>query len=349
MFDIKPPTMAYSDTHNLSAYFQQSGQFYYILTDLKGEFVYVNPLFKKDFGHIAEKEKYQAAIQQCLKNFLTPLAVELKVKSQAGLLFSIHWEFSAYSNDGVNPSGVRGIGVATSKTKESAIAQPKDQIHNTQQRQFIQAAIDEHEKERQDIGKELHDNINQHLTTTRLYLEVVRDKVSGENLEIINLAHKGLSSIIKEIRQLSQSLVPPTLCDIGLIESVKDICDSLERIHSLSINFCHRHFNENQLPDNLKLMLYRIIQEQLDNILHHANADKIKISFQSDAEYIMLFICDNGKGFDSSVFTKGSGLTNITNRAGLFNGCVEINASPGKGCSLSVIIPYPVVEKLGMN
>ena len=74
---------------------------------------------------------------------------------------------------------------------------------------------------------------------------------------------------------------------------------------------------------------------------------QIQIILQCDAEYIILFIGDNGKGFDSSVFTKGSGLTNITNRASLFNGQVEINASPRKGCSLSVIIPH--IERQEMN
>jgi signal transduction histidine kinase len=341
--------MDYSDTQNLSAYFRHSDQFYYILIDLKGEFIYINPLFQKDFSHIADKEKYQKAIQQCLENPLAIVSTEFKIKSPGGLLFAVHWEFSAYCNDGDNPGGIRGIGIAIEKIKKDTSAQQKDEKYIQNQRRLIQAAIDEHEKEKQQIGKELHDNINQHLATTRLYLEVVRDKVTDESFEIINLAHKSLSYIIKEIRELSQSLVPPTLCDIGLIESVKDICDSLERTHSFSVDFYHRHFNENQLPDNLKLMLFRIIQEQINNIIRHANADKIQISLQSDAEYTILFIADNGKGFDSSAFKKGSGLTNITNRADLFNGQVEINASPGKGCSLSVSIPFINIEGQEMN
>jgi signal transduction histidine kinase len=343
--------MDYSDIPNLTAYFRHSDQFYYILTDLDGEFVYVNPLFQKDFSQIADKEKYQKAIQQCLENPLAIIRTEFKIKSSEGFLFSIHWEFSAYSNEVANPRGVQGIGIAVEKIKNDIQKNisPKQKVEKPIQKQLIQAAIDEHEKEKQQISKELHDNINQHLATTSLYLEVVRDKLTGESFEIIDLAHKGLSHIIKEIRHLSQSLVPPTLCDIGLIESIKDICYSLERTHSFSVDFYHRHFNENQLPDNLKLMLFRIIQEQINNIIRHADADKIQISLQSDAEYIILFITDDGKGFDSSAFKKGSGLTNITNRAGLFNGQVEINASSGKGCSLSISIPSMDIEKQEMN
>ena len=141
------------------------------------------------------------------------------------------------------------------------------------QRQLTQATIDGQEKERLEIGKELHDNISQHLTTTKLYLEVGRDKASDEVQEMIMLAHKNLSDIINELRLLSQSLVPPTLGDLGMIESIQDLCDSLRRAHTFQIEFDSRHFNEEVMPENLKLMLFRIIQEQMNNIIRHAHAE----------------------------------------------------------------------------
>lgn len=207
------------------------------------------------------------------------------------------------------------------------------------QRMLIQATIDGQEKERREIGKELHDHINQHLTTTRLYMEVAREKASGEVLEMISLSHKTLADIIHEIRHLSQSLVPPTLGDIGLIESMQDLCDSLKRAHTFNIDFFWRHFSEENLPDNLKLMLFRITQEQVNNIIRHSKTRSIQIRLQSDAEYIILTIVDDGIGCDPAQFKKGLGFSNITNRAGLFNGKVEIEAAPGKGCILSAIIP----------
>lgn len=209
------------------------------------------------------------------------------------------------------------------------------------QRLLTQATIDGQEKERQEIGKELHDNINQHLTTTRLYLEVAREKAAGEVLEMITLAHKNLADIVNEIRQLSQSLVPPTLGDLGLVESVFELSDSLKRAHSFHVDFLHRHFMEETLPDNLKLMLFRIIQEQVNNIIRHANATSMQIKLQSDAEYIILSISDNGKGFDPGNYKKGMGFSNISNRAGLFDGKAEIDTAPGKGCIVTVTIPKP--------
>ena len=207
------------------------------------------------------------------------------------------------------------------------------------QKLLVQATIDGQEKERQLMGKELHDNINQHLTTTRLYLEVAREKASGEALEMIQLSHKTLAGIIYEIRQLSQSLVPPTLGDIGLTESIQELCDSLRRAHAFNIDFYHPYFHEEDMQANLKLMLYRITQEQVNNIIRHAHAANLQIKLQSDAEYIFLTISDDGIGFDPAHYKKGMGFSNIVTRADLFNGKVEIDTAPGKGCQLSIIIP----------
>jgi len=218
------------------------------------------------------------------------------------------------------------------------------EIHR--QRLLTQATIDGQEKERQEIGKELHDNINQHLTTTRLYLEVAREKATGEVLEMIRLAHKNLADIVNEIRNLSQSLVPPTLGDLGLVESIHELCDALKRAHSFQVEFHHRHFTEEALPANLKLMIFRIIQEQVSNIIRHAHASLMHIRLQSDAEYVILDIHDNGKGFDLSHFKKGMGLSNIANRADLFDGKVDINTAPGKGCTITVTIPQPAAHDL---
>ncbi|HKB45570.1 MAG TPA: ATP-binding protein [Chitinophagaceae bacterium] len=356
---------------DMSGYFRNSDQFYYVLIDPKGNFIYVNPLFQKKFSHIAadfygahvagifiidDKEKYNQVVQHCIENPLVIVSAKLKIKFQEDSLVVTRWEFTAYINKG-KLECIQGIGIAIEEIKKDMIGKQRAKKHLQQSdeqemqihKQLIQASIDRHEKERQEIGKELHDNINQHLATNRLYLEMARDKVTGESFEIINVVHQGLSNIIKELRQLSQSLVPTALGDIGLIESIQEICNSLKRTHAFSINFFHRHFNEEQLPDDLKLMFFRIIQEQINNILRHADADMIQIRLQSDAEYTMLSIADNGKGFDSSNYKKGLGLINIINRVGLFNGEVEINASPGKGCTIAVSIPSAAKEMQEMN
>jgi len=207
------------------------------------------------------------------------------------------------------------------------------------QKMLVKATIDSQEKERQEIGKELHDNINQYLTTARLYLEVAKEKSSGDVLKMINLSHKTLTDIVKEIRKISQSLVPPTLGDIGLIESVQELFDSIKLAHKIKIDFRYRYFDESAITGNVKLSLFRIIQEQMNNILKHSMAEKMEVSIQSDAEFVFLKIVDDGKGFDLKNYKKGMGLGNINSRAHLFDGKMKIETAPGKGCTLSVTIP----------
>jgi signal transduction histidine kinase len=91
-------------------------------------------------------------------------------------------------------------------------------------------------------------------------------------------------------------------------------------------------------PDK-DLIILRLLQEIINNIIKHAEASLIQIRLQSDAEHIVLSVIDNGKGFNLTSNKKGQGFNNITNRAALFNGKAEIEAAPGMGCSLTVIIP----------
>lgn len=208
-----------------------------------------------------------------------------------------------------------------------------------QQRVLMQATIDAQEKERREIGRELHDNISQHITTTRLYLEVAKEKASGEVLTMINQAHKGLLDTVKEIRQLSHSLVPPSLNDIGLLASVEDMVTPLARAEAYHIRFEHHLCNEDLFNENMKLMLFRIIQEQINNIVKHASATDVHIRLETLNGKGVLVVSDNGHGFDKKLVKKGIGFVNMTNRANLFGGTLSIDTSPGNGCSIRVEIP----------
>ena len=231
------------------------------------------------------------------------------------------------------------ISTYTDITEQKDMARELIEHEIEKQKLITQATIDGQEKERMEIGKELHDNISQHLTTTRLYVEVMREKADEASQEMLSRIHKNISDIINEIRHLSQSLVPPTLGDIGLVESMRDICNSLKVMHRFELEFAHRYFNEENIPDNMKLMFFRIFQEQVNNIIRHADATEIRILLEADAEHIVMFISDNGKGFDPDHHRKGQGLKNIVNRATLFKGRVDIKTAPGKGCALTVHVP----------
>src|SRR5205085_6094940 len=130
------------------------------------------------------------------------------------------------------------------------------------------------ERERKKIGEELHDNINQLLGVVKLYIEHAQMNPAATD-EMLKKSSEYLKQVINEIRGLSKSLVSPTLNDIGLIESVKELIDTILKIRDIQIDIHKDGFTEDVLTDIQKLMIYRITQEQLNNILKHANAEHV--------------------------------------------------------------------------
>jgi PAS domain S-box-containing protein len=208
------------------------------------------------------------------------------------------------------------------------------------QRQLAQATIDGQEKERLEMGKELHDNIGQQLTTIKLFLDLAKTTADEKTGHRVDLALRNISEVINDVRTISQSLVPPTLKDLGFVDSVNDLIDSLRTAQSIIIKLDAHDFDEDQLPDNKKLALYRIIQEQLNNIVKHAKASHVSIVLGLTAGSVLLQIKDNGVGFDCSKAKKGLGIANIRNRAELFGGHFQLSSAPGNGCEMRVCLPH---------
>lgn len=208
------------------------------------------------------------------------------------------------------------------------------------QKLVAQAVVEAQEKERSLIGKELHDNVNQILSTTKLYLEVAHSD-ENDRLNLIRMGMNNISDAINEIRTISRSLVPASIGDLGLVESVHDLLESIKITRTFNVDFQHSGEIDNKLNEQQKLMLFRIVQEQVNNIIKHSGAHNLVIALHEDNNEIRMSIADDGKGFDPEQvkLKKGLGLTNIMSRAELFNGKVDIKAAPGKGCCLTVSIP----------
>lgn len=211
--------------------------------------------------------------------------------------------------------------------------------HRIMQQELItEAAIQVQEKEREELGKELHDNINQILASTKLYLELAL----GGNRETFNAAisksYENVTFIIEEIRKLSKKLVPPSL-DTTLVEAIQDLIDEIQAIAPIKISLLLTNFNEKLLNENIKLILYRIVQEQVNNILKHAAASEVEIKMGIYPNKLHLVIIDDGIGFDATKRSKGIGLRNIENRVKFYNGIIDIVSNPGKGFRLEISIP----------
>jgi PAS domain S-box-containing protein len=205
------------------------------------------------------------------------------------------------------------------------------------QQQITEVVLGAQERERFELGQELHDNINQILATSKLYLDVAIEEVEPR-VELLAKSRNNISMAIEEIRKLSKELITPTLNDLGLIQSIKELIRSIQMVKKMKIRLLITGLDEDTLLPEQKINVYRIIQEQLNNILKHAQASAVVIELNQEDERITLKVKDDGKGFDPRIRRTGVGISNIMSRAELYNGRVEIESAPGKGCRLEVIL-----------
>ena len=208
------------------------------------------------------------------------------------------------------------------------------------EQEIRKAIIQGQENEKYFISGELHDNVAQILIGAKLSLSMVKGKTDKE-IEWLRQTNEHIDTSINEIRNLSHSLAPSAFYQKNLISSIEQLLRSINKENSYKISFNYDLLGDVEIDGELQLNIYRIIQEQLQNIIKHAQATKIKVSLKlADDNFIKLIINDNGKGFDTSVMSRGIGLQNIRNRAETFSGIYAIKSAPSKGCELQVTIPF---------
>ncbi|MCU7548906.1 PAS domain-containing protein [Chitinophagaceae bacterium LB-8] len=232
----------------------------------------------------------------------------------------------------------RMIGAAHDITERKRLERELINKELEKQRAINQATIDTQEQERTEIGKELHDNVNQVLTTTKLYLELASSNPEMKD-QLIEKSIKNVIYVINEIRQLSRSLMNPSLGDLGLIDALRDLAENIHFTKKLHLNLDLNEEVDSNLNENQKVMLFRIAQEILNNTIKHAQATTVDMKLDQLNDQVVLMIKDDGKGFDISKVKKGSGLKNIQNRVYLAGGNLEIHSKPGKGSTTIVKCP----------
>lgn len=228
-------------------------------------------------------------------------------------------------------------------TEKIRLQEELAQQQKLKQLQITEAVLGAQEKERSIIGAELHDNINQILATVKLYLDVAIAEPQPR-MELLSKSRKNVTSAIEEIRKLSKMLIAPSLKELGLKDSIEELIQNILIVKRMKIRFTTDGLHEETICRDQKVAIYRIVQEQLNNILKYAEAESVSIQIKEKAGQISLLIADNGRGFDINCRRKGVGITNIISRAELFNGKVEIDSAPGKGCRVKVVLNTKMTE-----
>ncbi|MEI9909095.1 MAG: ATP-binding protein [Bacteroidota bacterium] len=199
----------------------------------------------------------------------------------------------------------------------------------------ITGIVDIQEKERKFISDELHDNISQKLAASKLFLELAMDECQSKYLQ---QGRQNLIQAVDEIRNISYRLSPSIITNLGLSEAISALLDNINQLNKVRTEF-HYELGELEINPVVQLALFRIIQEQVNNILKHAAATHVKIELLEQGKLLRLLISDNGIGFDFNTVKKGLGLQNILYRAELCKGSALFTSSAGKGCLLRVDIP----------
>ncbi len=247
------------------------------------------------------------------------------------------FKFPLPMDHGVRLLGGVSLDITQEKELERQLAEEEEQ----RKREIIQAIIEAQEKERRKLAYELHDNVNQILTSSRLMLEVAAEKPESWKQFVQNSLHY-LQMAISEIRKLSHSLTPSTLVDISLEAAIEEIIDDLNKTGKINIAYQKKlRIPTRNIGPEIQLTVMRILQEQLNNVINHAGADLTVVILQTSAEHISLLVEDDGRGFEPTSTKKGIGLNGIINRVEFYGGLVVLRSAPGKGCRLEIAIPLP--------
>jgi PAS domain S-box-containing protein len=217
-------------------------------------------------------------------------------------------------------------------------------IDVTERNQFenknTKAIIKAQEDERYEKGRELHDNVCQILAAAKINLGMIRPSLEPSVMQFYNQSSDAILLATKEIRNLSHRLVPSFFDNTKLEEAFESLLKTFNVKGNYNISMYFDNSSKNTLIDQeIQLNLYRILQEQLRNIINHSSCTDIEVSLFVCHNLLHMRIADNGVGFEVNDIKQGIGLANMKRRAELFSGKLHINTSLGQGCEIMIIIP----------
>lgn len=205
----------------------------------------------------------------------------------------------------------------------------------------LNSMLEGQEQERKRLAREIHDGIGPTLSTLKMNLANIEGDIEGVSHELAEKFRKSYEMIdeaANDIRSISHNLMPKVLSDFGLIEALDSLCEKIDKIRKVDVDFIHSGFDK-RVDEVTELGLYRIAQELINNTLKHASAEKITLQLIKRDHHILMMYEDNGLGFKLDEISKGIGLMNIENRAKALGGEVMIDSQPDKGMTATIEIP----------
>jgi two-component system, NarL family, sensor kinase len=211
-------------------------------------------------------------------------------------------------------------------------------------REILKAQLEIKEQTLKNISEEIHDNVGQVLSLVVLSLSAIElNDIEKASVKIESITRL-VETAVSDLRNLSKTLDAENIASVGLPALIKFELELLEKTGVYQTSF-KLSGTEQKLDDQHEIVLYRIVQESLNNIIKHAGANSIKIGLNYSGRHLNIEIADNGIGFDiaaeaeKSIYKNGAGLKNMKRRAGLIGGSFDISSVLSEGTTVSVTVP----------
>ncbi len=320
------------------------------ITDAEGKIVYVNENCAKLSGYSAEdifnnkdliahagylhKDKYEDVWRSIKSGNMW--VGEMRSQNKNGDSYWVKATIIPSFNESNEPTGFCAVSENITDKKNLEVMLKTNQ-HN-QALKMAATAIDAQEKERNYIGGELHDNVNQLLVATKLLVSLMLQKGNAKE-ELLRLCNKNILGAIEENRRIAKHLSAPDFDFEMLPDRIENLLTSMLAITGVKTKLDTFLYKDALINSQQKLAVYRMLQEQCTNIVRHACAKNVFINLETCDGHFKITITDDGKGIKPGNSIKGLGLKNIANRAKLLQGLVRTKSSPGEGFTLRIEIP----------
>jgi PAS domain S-box-containing protein len=290
--------------------------------------------FWESLIHPGDKDRVLAGLKEMISRGTDGLwEEEYRFKKADGSYVYVHDRGHIICDEGESS---RMIGATQDISERVLLAKKLEEQKSANMKEITTAILAAEEKERKEIGKELHENLSQFLAVTKMYIELAQ-KSKQKRKELLEKSSGYISDVMREIRRISKILEPPGLEILSLADSIQILLDDFQVINPSGIDFSTDGIDLKNTDQQLQINIFRIIQEQLNNILRHAKASHLEIRICGDKSRIVLVIADNGMGCDLTKKSNGVGIRNIMSRAELYNGTVTIVSKPRMGYSLQIV------------
>lgn len=208
--------------------------------------------------------------------------------------------------------------------------------------QLLEGIINAQEEERRRIARELHDSASQSLTSLKVGLRMLENAVEGSLRPQIHNLYQVASHTLEDIHNLAVQLRPIMLDDLGLVAALNRLVEEWQTFYHVPVDMFIR-LGDERLPNEIEVVLYRVIQESLTNVARHAQAHHVSILLERRGAEVRAIIEDDGIGFDRPKVHSGKhlGLLGMRERVELVGGQFSVETAPNQGTSIYIRIPLP--------